>query len=195
MRLRKPLVAVCFLSCVATACGVEGPLTAADVVVRCSESVRGVLEEGWQKRSIIVGPISFVGMAEDPKASPASSFEPRNGRFGGWKQLVFLEEGARAVVSVPKSHRDVVSLLYGERDRTTSPDPTDPTFLVSDGAASVEFVACRSGEPVPAGLTNLAETQFAGGLIVAGARCVSLDVAVSGQMIRRVEVPFGIPSC
>ena len=93
------------------------------------------------------------------------------GRYPAQKLLVVVDRGAIATVVVALKDRARVGLLY-------QPAVADPPYRITQGTSAVEFEACHSS------------TQFNGGFIVAGPRCVQLDVHHNGKLTR-AWIPFG----
>jgi hypothetical protein len=86
-------------------------------------------------------------------------------------------------VIVPLWERPYVSLLY-------NPNTSNQTdwYRVEDGQAAVTFQGCPPNViPWPE-----KETQFNGGFVVAGTRCVVLDVQWSDQ-VRTMRFSWGAP--
>ena len=60
----------------------------------------------------------------------------------------------------------------------------------------MRFKACKKGEEAPAGGPLTAMTQFNGGLVVAGVRCVPLEVLARGKARAiPVTLSFGAGHC
>ncbi len=81
------------------------------------------------------------------------------------------------------------SLLY-------DPERFEPSggYEVSDGERAVTFKACPKGEALIGPPTS--PTQFPGGFIVAGPRCVPLEVWVGTDAARKQRVlSFGAGDC
>jgi hypothetical protein len=147
----------------------------------CPTAVYGSLGKftRWSRTSIIVGPVSLVWVREAGSV-PRSRFD----RPQAVKVLALLKQGRSATITVPTSERRRVSLLFDPAGFTGGP------YQVGDGESVAAFRACSGGGD-PWGEA----TQFNGGIIVAGARCVSLDVHVTGSPTRRVRSPFGRGTC
>jgi len=87
----------------------------------------------------------------------------------------------RVTLRVVPSERNHLSFLYDQAKWKDS-----GLYSVSDGDMETTFVPCR-GERT---------TTFAGGFIVAGSRCASVDLFIgNAQVPRRVELPFGLRDC
>jgi hypothetical protein len=124
-------------------------------------------------------------------------------RYPGEKLLLLVAAGERVTLAAPTDQRRRVSLLYGSEGGAVFPPRRGrPGFAVSDGAAAVTLAACRRRRslreareecgPRPFRACRWRNTQFNGGLIVAGARCVELEVWVDGRPEPlRAQLPFG----
>lgn len=135
----------------------------------------------------MVGPFALLyagGYARVPK----SRFARRGSGYRPTKILAVVDQGAVVTVAISPSAARVTALLYDpERFNRSGYD-------VSDGERAVTFEACPRGQASigpPA-----AATQFPGGFIVAGPRCVPLDVWIgSDSQPTRVVVSFGARPC
>lgn len=159
----------------------QHPPTARSFLRECSTAVYGSLGRfaRWSRSSIIMGPIGFVWIRQAGPV-PRSRFS----RPQAVKVLALVKQGRSAVVTVPRSERRHVSLLFDPTGFTGGP------YRVSDGESSVAF------RPCPGESDSWREaTQFNGGIIVAGARCVTLDVRPQGSPPRRLRSPFGRGTC
>jgi hypothetical protein len=160
----------------------------------CETNVYGTLDpRGWREHSVVAGPLVFWA-ADDYAGQPASLFTPvrgRSDRYRGLKLLVLVRPDAVATVVVPASARRKVALLYNPaawNDRNE--------YRIEDGDSAVGFEACKKGETIGTGSPLNEMTQFNGGFLVAGARCVPLDVLVRGQpRAIRVTLSFGAGRC
>jgi hypothetical protein len=160
----------------------------------CEASVFGTLDSrGWQAHSVIAGPLAFY-YADQFAEQPDSVFAPlrgQEGSYAGQKLLVLVRRGAVVTVVIPESIRSDAALLYDPaawNDRNA--------YRIEDGESAVTFKACKRGETAPAGGPRNAMTQFNGGFVVAGARCVPLEVHVRGEE-RSISVAlrFGSGRC
>jgi len=164
-----------------------------EVFVRtCEASVYGTLDDpAWRTHSVIAGPLVFYS-ADQYAEQPASLFAPIAGKddyYAGQKLLVLIRRGAVATVVVP-IRRDA-ALLYNPaawNDRNA--------YRIEDGESAVTFKACKKGERAPVGGPLNSMTQFNGGFVVAGARCVRLEVLVRGdERTIPVTLSFGKGYC
>ncbi len=143
----------------------------------CSTSQYGDLVRGWQERAIVAGPVAFLGGTAPRMA--VERFGP--GRAMPLKVLVVVDPNAAPTVTIALRSRSHAALGYnGIRHNGTG-------VPLADGTPSVRFQAChpdRTREPWNRG------TQFGGYFLVAGARCVHIDVATRGKVLRR-KLSFG----
>jgi hypothetical protein len=156
----------------------------------CDMSVYGELGRGWREdeNTVVVGPLAFLypgGYADAPKRS----FDRRGAGYPSQKVLIVVEQGAAVTVAIASRATEVASLLY-------DPEAFEQSGVsaVSDGARAVTFIACPKGTAA-IGPPNAA-TQFNGGFIVSGPRCVPIEVRVGDNPTpdRRV-FSFGKGDC
>lgn len=106
---------------------------------------------------------------------------------GSWpiKVLVVVDPGAAPRLTIAARSRDHAALGYNRIRHDGRGVPLER------GTTSVGFRACsrdRFRKPWNRG------TQFAGYVLVAGPRCVRVEVATQGKILRRV-LRFGVPRC
>ena len=97
------------------------------------------------------------------------------------KVLVVVDANAAPTVTIAPRSRPYAALGYNSIRQNGTGVP------LADGTRSVRFEACgvvRSREPWNRG------TQFPGYFLVAGARCVHVDIATQGKVLRR-RLSFG----
>jgi hypothetical protein len=148
-------------------------------VVGCDFAIFGVgpRARNWKEQAVVVGPVAFVGLRLQ---TDKKQFQPVQGEYQPVK--VPLQIGPDPVtLRVVPSDRNYLSLLY---DRAKWKD--SGLYSVSDGDVETTFVPCRDEKT----------TTFAGGLIVVGPRCASVDLYIgNAQVPRRVDLPFGLRNC
>jgi hypothetical protein len=160
----------------------------------CETSVYGTLDDpAWRTHSVLAGPLAFYS-ADQYAEQPASLFAPlpgNDGYYAGQKLLVLVRRGAAATVVVSGSGRRYAALLYNAaawNDRNA--------YRIKDGESAVTFKACKQGETASVGGPLNAMTQFNGGFVVAGARCLPLEVRVQGEeRTIPVTLSFGAGHC
>ena len=142
----------------------------------CSTSQYGDLGRGWRERAVVAGPVAFVGM--------------RDGYASGGplplKVLVVVEPRRVATVTIGVRSRAYAALGYnGIRHSGGGRIP------LSRGTRSVRFQACgvvMSREPWNRG------SQFGGYFLVSGRRCIDVEIASGGKILRRA-LRFGVARC
>ncbi len=143
----------------------------------CKTAVYGQLAHGWRSspETVRAGDISLL-YGRSYRDAPARQFRGSGSgaslRYPSQKLLVVVDRGATVTVEIGLADRGRASLQY-------QPAIPDPPYRVSQGTTAVEFERCPH-----------ASTQFNGGFIVAGARCVELDVHHQGKLTR-AWIPFG----
>jgi hypothetical protein len=160
----------------------------------CEMRAIGTLEApAWGKHSIIAGPLVFY-YADQYAEQPASLFAPipaQNGQYAGQKLLVLVRRGAVATVAVSETERRYAALLYDPADWNDRNE-----YRIGDGESAVIFKACKKEETAPVSGSLNAMTQFNGTFVVAGVRCVRLEVLVRGQeRTIPVTLSFGAGRC
>jgi hypothetical protein len=160
----------------------------------CEASVSGTLDSSdWRKHSIIAGPLVFY-YADQFAQQEASLFAPipgKDGSYAGQKLLVLVRRGAVATVVVAESERGYAALLYDPAAWNDS-----NAYRIEDGESAVTFKACKKGETALFGGPVNAMTQFNGSFVVAGVRCLPLEVFVrSEERTIPVMLSFGAGRC
>lgn len=142
----------------------------------CSTSQYGDLGRGWRERAVVAGPVAFVGMRDGYTAGGPLPL----------KVLVVVDAKRVATVTIGARSRAYAALGYnGVRHSGGGRIP------LSQGTRSVRFLACgtvASREPWNRG------TQFGGYFLVDGRRCVHVEIASGGTILRRA-LRFGVPRC
>jgi hypothetical protein len=163
-------------------------------------------------RDVVVGPVSFVD-ARGRGGSPASDYEPVSLErlTHGWPgltlddvppsmrerslyaadEMAFVVRGERPVtVEIPEPERADASLLFDTLRSRWEGEDADfverfGLALVSDGRPAVRVEPCGSGP-----------TLFGRGFVVAGARCLPLNIWVVGEPEPlRTRISFAAGQC
>jgi hypothetical protein len=101
-------------------------------------------------------------------------------------KLLLVISGERAVtLEIPQDEQRFTSLLYSTTSDYTRQEAELGLAEVSDGRSAVRFEPCAKGTGE--------YTQYPGGLVIAGARCLPLNVWIDGREspVRRV-LSFGV---
>jgi hypothetical protein len=143
--------------------------------------VSGTLPPGWRDLSVIAGPIVFVWLA-DAGSVPSKNLGSSERGHRALKVLVLLKQGRQETVSVQRSERSKVTLLY---------DPSTfagtGRYAFDQGSAAVRFSACPGRAR-----SWSAATQFNGGFIARKPVCLRLVVhAANGKAATSFSAPIG----
>ena len=134
------------------------------------------------KRTITAGGIAWFGLGD--ASYPPGTLTPHNGLAPAVKSMAVVEDRTQVRVVIPAAERQRLSLDYSN---VLPRDPQQSLFRVSDGAYQVTFDGCSKF------LAGGANTLFAGGFIVAGPQCATIDVYTSPDGTRVVQrIPFGV---
>ena len=186
----------------------------AAATVGCGEggSDAGPLAPGWRATSAVSGPLTLA-YVKHYATQPAAAFAPsreqlaeivadprstererrlaretrshtRAGSHGVAEVLVRVAAGQQATVAVAREQRSSVGLVYSRRARNQERRGAAGAYRVADADPALTFGACPG-----------AATDFLGGLVVAGARCVRLTVTTTGRPPEHLRLPFGSGSC
>ncbi|MDX6438193.1 MAG: hypothetical protein QOF45_776 [Gaiellaceae bacterium] len=153
----------------------------APYVRTCAGSQLGDLGRGWRQRAVVAGHVAFVGIKGSYRRMSTDRLGP--GMATPLKVLVVVDPNAAPTVTIAARSRAYTALGYNAIRHHGTGVP------LADGTRSVRFEACRadrSREPWNRG------TQFGGYFLVAGARCVHIEVATQGTVLRR-NLSFGAP--
>jgi hypothetical protein len=138
----------------------------------CTSSVYGDLGSNWIGSSVVAGPLAFVrARAYSTSTYPFAGVG--GGRYRGTKLLAAVRTGWVARVVVPAGQRRKVALQYAPADFNKAVVPAESEH-------DVTFRACPPGRPF-LGPKSARWTQFNGAIVVAGRRCVTLDVYAAKQ--------------
>ena len=133
--------------------------------------------------NVEAGPLTFVSLAEYARV-PAADFEARDDSlYLAQKVLLVMRGGRDATVVVPKSERSHASLLWGPTPGVDRKQERLGLREIADGNPAVRFKGCAGKFMEYVG----------GGFVVAGARCLPLDIWVEGDAEpRRIVASFGV---
>ena len=158
----------------------------------CNTSVYGDLGDGWLPSSVVAGPLVFVrGRVYARSTSRFRSVS--SGRYRGSKLLVVVRTGWVARVVVPPAQRAKVALQY-------APEDFNKAVVPAESEHDVTFTACPPRRPF-LGPASARYTQFNGAIVVAGRRCVTLEVYAAKQghplpaAPTRARLSFGAGRC
>lgn len=184
-------VAVVAAACAASAVARTTPLQPA--VRDCKTSAYGQLAADWMTRSVVSGPIGFIPARGYADAAPDAFASVDQGRYRGTKLLVVVRTGWVTRLVVPTGQREAVALQYVPRD-------FNKVIVPADGRHDIALRACLPGRP-RVGPRTARWTQFTGAIVVAGPRCVTLELfaAKAGRTLpiepQFVSLSFGAGEC
>jgi hypothetical protein len=166
-----------------------------DAVLRCVNRVEGApgLPTFERQEDLVVGAVVFDGLRGEARrqrkrpSEVASRYEDGQGAV---KVLAGVRAGVHTNVAVAPSSRAYVGFVYGP-----SPDPRDARDSVDESERVVEFQACPKNERRLDGRGRVGRrTWFAGGFLIAEARCLRLLASVRREPARRYRLAFGVPA-
>jgi hypothetical protein len=147
----------------------------------CATRQFGDLGRGWQERAVVAGHVAFVGIEGNNRRMSTEPLAP--GMAMPLKVLVVVDPNAGPTVTIAARSRAYAALGYnGIRHNGTG-------VPLAAGTQSVRFKACHADSS--RGPWNRG-TQFGGYFLVIGARCVQIEVATQGTVLRR-KLSFGAP--
>jgi hypothetical protein len=168
----------------------------ARVVVRtCRDRVEGApgLPTFERREDLVVGAVVFDalrGEARRARKHPSAVAERYSKGEGAVKLLAGIRAGRRMRLVVAPSSRAFVGFVYGP-----STDPRDPRDTLAESERIVEFQGCPKNQRRRDGRGQVGvRTYFAGGLLIAKARCVALLGSVGRAPERHYELAFGVPA-
>src|SRR4051794_21581961 len=140
-------------------------------------------EPSWRpsRRDLVMG--STRSALHSFATTNPSVFASRPGtdEYGQLKTPVAVKAGHTVTLTVAPEDRPYASFVfdYGRHGRQIGPYWS---FRVSDGVPRVRLIACRADQPMFSGPGNVGPwTAFPGAMIVAGARCLTLEVRERGR--------------
>jgi len=162
----------CVTLAVTAAGAAAAPASAAVTEAPCSQGGTGATRVN-RAHDRVLGPLVLLG-GRRWAASRPNAFDRH-----GFKIPVTLPEGARATLSVPRSLRGRVGLVFSleTQDRVLRRG-------VRGADTAVRFTACSRGE-------QPGRTGWPGGLVVDRPRCATLTVKFAGEAPVRRRVPLG----
>jgi hypothetical protein len=157
---------------------------------RCDSRVEG--PEGLKAgAAVAAGGVRFDALGDAAHLS-ASDLAPLKHRYLAYKTVTEVDAGRTVTVEIGSGSRPYARLLYD-----ASRFREDGRYLLAEGETGVTFSACAASQPRSAGAGTVGRrTEFNGGFIVAGRRCVSLFISSRATPQQaRVVVAFGVPRC
>ena len=123
-----------------------------------------------------MGPVA-LGALRVFKRSQLPVARPGQHRFYPIESIAVVDAGATVTVAVTPADRDHAGLIYDQNKFRP-----DGLYRIADMDGVVRFEACV--DPT----FNHGYSQFDGGFVVAGRRCLFLEIYVNGRRYRRPAV-------
>jgi hypothetical protein len=113
------------------------------------------------------------------------------------KTPVAVPAGRTITLTITRADRPYAAFMFTEasqrRGRQIGPYWS---YRVSDGTNAVRFTACRRNEPMFSADGVVGPwTGFPGAMVVAGARCVTIEAKERGRPVKRRRLGFGASGC
>ena len=154
---------------------VSGPLTLAYVGQYADQPARAFRPVRESLRAVVRDPSST---AHERRLARRTLRDTHAGEFSVAEGLVRVAAGREATLTVAPAQRDSVRLVYSRRARNQH--GSGAGYSLAHGDSAITFRAC-----------DAASTDFLGGYVVAGARCVHLRVSTAGRAAAHLRIPFG----
>lgn len=176
-------------------CGTRGEPSAephrTDVVIGSTRwhSLRGLADAPASEFASLADQEGFTRLSPEDQARLLPLARTH---YGLQKTPLSVRAGRRVTVAIARADRPHAAFFFGrERGRRVGPYYSS---RVSDGTSSVRFVACAAREPrfSAPGQPVGPWTTYPGAMLVAGARCVTIEVRERGRRTARRDVGFGV---
>lgn len=145
----------------------------ATVVRRCDQQHTGVGYGGLtglaSRQALHVGPLALSALGTFALDQLVPGYR-RVKRYGPIESIAVIDAGATATVAISRPDRAFAGLLYDQRKFRD-----DGLYRVRDLDAVVRFEACSDRS------FNHGVSQYDGGLVIAGRRCITILVYISGR--------------
>jgi hypothetical protein len=166
--------------------GADGPVSsqqsttdAVGTVQRsCDTAGQNGLSPDYRHHALVVGPLSLGSVRDLPR--PGDPLPRVGARLGALEVIVVVPAGRQATLTIPRVDRSHVRLIY---DQSKFRD--DGAYLLRTLDSAVHFTACQSRR------FNNGVSQFDGGFVVDGRRCVRFSVREPGSAVRTGRFPLG----
>ena len=145
-------------------------------VYGCNAQTYGALQPDWRRFAVHAGPLWIINRG----IGPGFSFRNPDGTLKAVPLILLLQDDVTVSVEPTAAGQPYFRFLPGF-------NATDE-YTLSDGLPSATFTACSA----QAALLGGGLTEYYLGVIVAGPRCITLDVRTSAsQPPRRAALQFG----
>ena len=142
----------------------------------CSAQTNGSLSPDWRQEAEHAGPLWIINEG----IAPDFSFRNPDGTLKAVPVIVMLRGETTASITPTAASEPYIRFLPGFNDTNQ--------YTLRDGQASAIFAGCSAGSS----LFGAGYTEFYVGVVVAGPRCITLDVRTpSSPQPVRVTLRFG----
>jgi hypothetical protein len=146
-------------------------------VYGCDSQTSGVLQSDWRRSAVHAGPLWILNQG----IAPGFNFHNPDGALKAVPLIVLLQDNVTVSVEPTAPGQPYFRFLPSFNDATDE-------YTLSDGLPSATFTAC----PARTALFGQGLTEYYLGVIVAGPRCITLDVRTSAsQPPYRAVLSFG----
>lgn len=145
-------------------------------VYSCDSQTYGALQPDWRRLAVQAGPLWILNRG----IGPGFGFRNPDGTLKAVPLIVLLRDDVTVSVELTPAGLPYFRFLAGFN--------TTDEYTLSDGKPSATFTACSAR----AALFGGGLTEYYPGVIVAGPRCIALDVRTSAsQPPHRATLQFG----
>jgi hypothetical protein len=160
--------------------------------VPCADRQETVVDQPTGVGDVQVGDVTVFNLDSLADQYPAASKTSSSTLWSTFPFVVGAPAESRVVLTVPDRDREYVGLLFGARR------VGEQFARVKSASATVKLHACRADEPrFSEGVAPTVgpQTTFGGQLVVAGSRCVRIDVTIDAESPKPLRFPVGGAEC
>lgn len=177
-------VSLWFTTMAATALIAGGPSPPPAYVAPCPSGVSGGLSRGYERQSLLAGPLALFPAGGGYADYPARFIVPvRRGarRYPPFEAVATVRPGGDVTLAIAPADRAHVGFLFDPASWANS----GRGYRVADGETAVRFRGCTAPY-----------TQYQGGFVIDGPRCATLEIWLDGATApERHVVSFGAGDC
>lgn len=147
----------------------EASSSPAPPVIGCGQAVKGPVNVR-APGTVIAGPVAWPALRRMTPRS-ARAYRPYQGLARFLKLLILVKHGAPTTLTIPARERSRLALYYGTYGAPRSTWHGISWYRLSDGQTALTL------QPCPRTQTGGTWTQFAGGLLIEGAQCATVNIS------------------
>jgi hypothetical protein len=152
-------------------------------VIGCAIAVQGPVN-ARAPGTLVAGPVAWPALRNITPRN-ASKYRPHQGLARFVKLLLLVKHGAPTTLTIPAKQRSRLALYYGNYVAPRSTWHGVSWYRLSDGQSALTF------QPCPQTQTGRTWTQFAGGLIIKGAQCATINISRGSSRQLHPRLPLG----